>query len=78
MVTLQLKRCASSVLLAYLTTLSEPRQPDLELVLATTHQWFGAVLLALVVMLVCWTYRLLADPEYDLPIVISGSRTDSS
>ena len=29
------------------------------LVIATTHQWFGAVMLALAVLIACWTFRLL-------------------
>ena len=31
-----------------------------ELFLATAHQWFGAVVLALAVLLACWSMRLLA------------------
>ena len=33
-----------------------------ELVVATAHQWFGAVLLALAVALTCWNGRLLSTP----------------
>ena len=48
-------------LATYVTTLAERRLPDLELVLATAHQWFGAVLLALVVMLGCWRFQPLGE-----------------
>jgi len=34
-----------------------------DLALTTTHQWFGAFLLALAVALACWNYRLLADAD---------------
>ncbi len=37
----------------------------LEVSLATAHQWLGAMLLALSVMLCCWNFRLLtpSDPS---------------
>jgi cytochrome c oxidase assembly protein subunit 15 len=38
-----------------------PRSFDL--VIATTHQWFGAVMLALAVLTACWTFRLLEPAE---------------
>jgi hypothetical protein len=34
--------------------------PAAEVLLATVHQWFGAVLLGLVVALFCWDFRLLS------------------
>jgi len=34
-----------------------------DLSIATAHQWFGAIVLALTVVLVCWNYKLLAPPE---------------
>jgi len=37
-----------------------PREFDL--VLATAHQWFGAILLGTAVLLQIWTFRLLAPP----------------
>ena len=35
--------------------------PALDLVIATAHQWFGAALLGLTAMLVCWNARLLTS-----------------
>lgn len=32
-----------------------------DLTVATAHQWFGAVLLGLAVLLVCWSFRLVSD-----------------
>ena len=34
-----------------------------DLSIATAHQWFGAIVLAVTVVLVCWNYKLLAPPE---------------
>jgi cytochrome c oxidase assembly protein subunit 15 len=34
-----------------------------DLVVSTAHQWFGAILLALAVLIACWNYRLLATSE---------------
>ena len=34
-----------------------------DLVITTAHQWFGAVLLATAVVLVCWTFRGLQPPD---------------
>jgi cytochrome c oxidase assembly protein subunit 15 len=34
-----------------------------DLSIATAHQWFGAIVLAVTVVLVCWNFRLLAPPE---------------
>jgi cytochrome c oxidase assembly protein subunit 15 len=33
-----------------------------DLTVATTHQWFGAIVLALTVVLVCWNFKLLSRP----------------
>lgn len=38
---------------------------SLELAIATIHQWFGAVLLAVAVLVACWTFRLLAPVDGD-------------
>ena len=35
----------------------------LEVSLATAHQWLGAMLLAMTVMLSCWNFRLLVPPD---------------
>jgi len=37
--------------------------PLWDLTLATTHQWFGALLLGVAVALACWNYRLLEPGE---------------
>ena len=34
-----------------------------DLSIATAHQWFGAIVLAVAVVLVCWNYKLLAPAE---------------
>jgi cytochrome c oxidase assembly protein subunit 15 len=34
-----------------------------DLSIATSHQWFGAIVLGLTVVLVCWNYKLLAPLE---------------
>jgi hypothetical protein len=40
------------------------RPASANLVIATAHQWFGALLLATAVVLVCWTFRgLRSDPR---------------
>jgi len=40
------------------------RAASWDLVIATAHQWFGALLLATAVVLVCWTFRgLRSDPR---------------
>ena len=37
--------------------------PTWDVTLTTAHQWFGAVLLALAVALMCWNFKLLAPEE---------------
>ncbi len=37
--------------------------PGFDLVVATTHQWFGALVLATSVLVLCWSFRLLAAPQ---------------
>jgi heme A synthase len=34
-----------------------------DLVIATAHQWFGAILLATTVVLFCWNFKLLGPPQ---------------
>ena len=46
-------------LVAYVATRGEGLPPTARLLTTTAHQWVGAVLLALVVSLVCWNFRLL-------------------
>jgi len=41
--------------------------PTAEVTLATIHQWFGAILLGLAVLVTCWTYRLVATDPPEAP-----------
>jgi cytochrome c oxidase assembly protein subunit 15 len=36
---------------------------EFDLVIATAHQWFGAILLATAVVLFCWNFKLLGRPQ---------------
>jgi len=45
-----------------------------ELVVATAHQWFGAVLLALAVSVTCWNWRLVATQPNHAPRPLQTQR----